>query len=337
MDLQTLIEGRVFGDYARQSDEEYSILCPNPAHNDISLGSCSMNVAKGVFHCWSCGAGGRAQKALDWVGYTGKVELGEYVPPSYTPLQFIDDIVLVAWEAEPTAWVEAGIDREILSMYEIGYDSINERITVPIRDRRGNLVAISGRSLLSKEEMLEKERWLSQKRGKKVKIPRYKVYKHELGDYAPHGYQASKGRVLWGQHLFTGEEEFVIVTEGFKAAMWVVQSGYSNTIALMGVEFTEEQVGLLCSINKPIYLMLDRDAPGRKAAEKLAITLYSKGINVHYVPYQLELSPDDLSREEVRIAINEATPHIRSDYGNMATKTEKQPKTERKKGQRRAL
>ena len=297
MQLLDLVERGVFGPVWSRDGAEVKIQCPSPDHTDQNP-SCFLNLEKQVFICFSCGARGSAVKALRWVGVAaddiGKLELGgipKYVPPE-PPLVFLDDAVLGAWDYVPYPWIDAGLDPAVLAVHQIGYDCINKRVTVPIHDRYGRLLCVSGRATQRGQE------------------PRYKVYKTELGDALPPNYRPKKGAVLWRQHLLPHGEDLIVV-EGFKAALWLVQHGYENVVATMGKNVTNEQVGLMCSLRRRVYVFFDEDDAGRKGAAELGITLYRQGIDVRYVQYVDGKSPDDLTPCEIAHVLSEAQPHLR--------------------------
>ena len=293
MDLASLIERGDLGPWHKESESEYKILCPAPDHDDRSP-SCFVNVDKQVFICFSCGAKGHASKALRWAGIRETLDAPS--PASRkkaTPrVHFLDDKVLYAWGYEPTEWLDAGFDADVLSVHEIGFDALNQRITIPIRDRHGNLVAVSGRAV------------------HETQVPRYKIYKREFKDYLPQGYHAAKGSVLWRHHMLPPTLESIIVVEGFKAAMWLVQQGFSNVVATMGKNVTPTQEGLISALRVPVIIMFDADDAGRKGADALGINLYRSGVSVRYANMDDGLSPDDLTCGQITTALAEATPHL---------------------------
>lgn len=299
MSLSDLIEGGELGVWQRAGDDEYNILCPNPDHPDSRLGSCFVNTSKNVFICYSCDAKGHANRALRWLGISGELE--ESARPverikKKSPVHFLDDVVLHAWRYEPTEWLDAGITAETLLAHEVGYDFFNKRITIPIRDRHSRLIAISGRAT---------EEWQK---------PRYKFYgPKELLDYAPSDYRAARGTVLWRHHLLSSPRR-VVVVEGFKGAMWLVQHGHPDVVSTMGKSVSSQQSELLAAMRVPVIIFFDGDMAGRKGQQDLGITLYRLGVSVYYAApddsyTSSGLSPDDLSRDQLTVALDEATPH----------------------------
>lgn len=312
MDLASLIERGDLGPWHRESGSEYKILCPSPDHDDKSP-SCFVNAEKQVFLCFSCGAKGHASKALKWLGINETLDASSHVPSKkVTPsVHFVDDKVLYAWAYEPTEWLAAGFDIDVLSEHEIGFDALNQRITIPVRDRHGHLVAVSGRAVHEEQK------------------PRYKFYKREFRDYLPPGYRAERGKYLWRQHMLPDTIDSLIVVEGFKGAMWLVQNGFPNVVATMGKGVTEIQEGLLRALRVPIIIMFDGDEAGRKGADALGINLYRSGVSVSYADLDEGLSPDDLNCGQITTTLEEAVPHLqRRSNGKLETTSRILPTTE---------
>jgi DNA primase len=316
MDLASLIERGDLGPWHRESDDEYKVRCPNPEHSDRSP-SCFFNTTKQVFICFSCGAKGHASVALRWLNITETLDKSDApVKKVRKDTHYVDDRVLYAWSYEPTEWVAEGFDLDVLSDHQIGFDVLNQRITVPIRDRYGRLIAVSGRAVQDGQK------------------PRYKIYKREFCDFLPSGYEAAKGNVLWRQHLLPKVCDHIVVVEGFKAAMWLVQHGHQNVVATMGKNVTDVQEGLLRALRRPIYIMFDGDEAGRKGAEALGINLYRAGVSVRYVHLPDGQSPDDLNSGQITTALAEAVPHMKRSrpHGNMVSTSPILPTSKSREG-----
>jgi DNA primase len=311
LDLRDMIEEGVFGEWAHAGGDEYKILCLNPEHQppDSNLGSFYINVERGVYKCWSCQRGGSARHVLKWYGIEGGLGPATSLPKKKMPqrVRIIDDVVLYAWRYEPTPWVDEGLTVDTLLQHEIGYDRFNKRITVPIRNRHGELLGISGRAT---------EEW---------QYARYKFYTKEFMDYMPEGYGASQAKqVLWRHHLLRNPSK-VVVCEGFKAAMWLYQNGEPDVVATLGCNPETSQINLLASMQVPVIIFYDGDSAGVKGAESLGIKLYRLGARVSYAAFNDDyfhpkaLSPDDLTRGQIETAIGKAKPYNlqRRPYGHM--------------------
>lgn len=211
----------------------------------------------------------------------------------------LPEFVLGAFDWCPTALLNAGFTPDILREHEIGFDRSARRIIFPIRDHLGNLVGVSGRTVADEE-------------------PRYKIYRSEWYALRP-GYSLDKRKVLWGLDKFyvrrtreRGTVAPVLLCEGFKAAMWVKQCGYSDVVAVIGASVSEEQRALLARITGEVILFFDNDQAGVKATYK-AIGALKHCLDVSVANYGTvdTLSPDDLRPESVDEAINTAMPYWR--------------------------
>ena len=274
-------------DWKRSANENIFVRCPHPDHADGSP-SCHVSLSKHVFNCFSCGAKGHISRAFEMKGAPQSVI--DMLPqrertifdtlPQRVETQHLDELLLYAYRNEPTEWLNAGFDADVLAEHEIGYDKVHRRVTVPIRDLDGNLLAISGRNSEGPSK--------------------YKVYRTEFGDFMPPGYRPRIHDHLWRHHLIPDCDEPIIVVEGFKAALWLVQCGVDSVVALMGAGASDKQIDLLYDTGRPIILMLDMDQAGRAAEQKTAIKMYRRGLSVSRAVYAAPVrQPDDLSVEQV--------------------------------------
>lgn len=208
----------------------------------------------------------------------------------------LPEAILGKFEYAPRSLMEDGFEKRILKDFDIGYDKGAKRITFPLRDHHGRLVGISGRTI------------------KKDEFPRYKIYKKEFWPVMP-GYEFKKGRILYGLDRFytaamnTGIKGPVVVCEGFKAAMWCVQCGFNNTVAIIGSYMTKEQKILLSRVCNDAVLFLDNDQAGVNATHR-AIDFIGDAISVriaNYPSWAAGQSPDDLCKQDLRKAVNNPT------------------------------
>jgi DNA primase len=295
-----LIEMYIDRDWKRSANENIFVRCPDPNHEDGSP-SCHVSLDKHVFHCFSCGSKGHISKAFEMKGAPrGVIEMLPrrertiFDTLHHTPkeTQTLDENILYAYDNPPQPWIDAGFDPELLAEHGIGFDRLNRRVTVPIRDQQGRLIAISGRNLEGPSK--------------------YKVYRTEFGDFMPPGYRPRVHDHLWRGHLISEGDEPLVVVEGFKAALWLVQCGLHDVVALMGAGVSDTQVELLYSYQRPVILMLDQDEAGRAAEKKSAIILYRRGIRVSSATYAKPVKqPDGLTVEEVYTSLTRTRNPIR--------------------------
>lgn len=255
-----------------------NVMVPCPLHRNQygqqeSRASFGIHTENGLWNCYSCGEKGNLRQLLQKMGLVGEGPLpvqwtevleaikadapierrkeGFYLHPFPDDL-VLEEHVLGLFQRIPLQMVEWGFHRRILQRYDVGFDVKHLRITFPLRDYIGQLVGFSGRTVADE-------------------IPRYKVYTER--EYERWGLPplppAPKGQLLWGYHqavatLQQNPDQPVVLVEGFKAHLWLVQAGFSATIALLGSSMTDEQQHLLERLGGTLYLFLDNDAAGEK-------------------------------------------------------------------------
>lgn len=285
--------------------------------------SFGLNIQNGLWNCYSCGEKGNLKQLLYKLNVGGDLGLasnwkdileelkarapvrvprtGYWLKP-FPEEKVLPEHVLGLFRHAPQQMLVWGFRKAVLRAYDIGYDSKNCRITFPLRDFTGQLVGFSGRDLLN------------------LGGPRYKVYgkrEYELWglpalDHPP------KGELLWGYHQAVAVTSTrpglpIVLTEGFKAHLWLVQAGYPVTLALLGSAMTEEHQHLLERLGGTIYVFLDNDAAGQKKyqiAERLSRTHDVR------IPIYPTTQPDQLPPEEVRAAIENAPSYLTWRFQN---------------------
>ena len=225
----------------------------------------------------------------------------------------LPEAILKPFEWCPTKLVETGFQTEWLRYMDVGYDRNNDRITYPIRDLYGNLAGVSGGAAVSGQ------------------YPKYKVYQGQHKDPdsgrmipSDYGkwfdetypdYEFHNHHYLWNYDqvypkMFFGREvnPSIILVEGFKACLWLLQCGFLNTVALMGSSLSDRQASLLQRVQVNIILFLDQDWAGRRATRKIGRKLRTtqQGVFIAQYPYAEECQPDHLSPAEVTASIQGA-------------------------------
>jgi DNA primase len=264
--------------------------------------SFSVNVDLGVFHCFTCHVAGDVRYMLRLLGLprsqidnelqTIQKELDSNRENQQLAKKFffsnedpfktktvLPEVLLGAYEWCPNLLVEQGFDPKLLQDMEIGFDRNLQRVTYPLRDLYGNLAGIAGGRTLPTQE------------------PKYLVYqggrrnaRHEwiVGEYGPNfdelfpGFTCENHDFIWNYHrvypraLMAASEwdSSVVLVEGYKANMWMVQAGYYNTVALMGSYISETQQRLLHRLGGTVYLFFDNDKAGREATTRIGRLLW---------------------------------------------------------------
>jgi len=145
---------------------------------------------------------------------------------------------------EPALLAAAGLTRET----EAGRsaDLFFNRITFPIRDRRGRIVSFGGRSLGAGQP-------------KYVNGPETALF--------------SKRRTLYGGDLAreaVRQGATVVVVEGYMDVIALHQAGFAGAVAPLGTALTEEQLAAIWRLAPSPVLCFDGDAAGARAAARAA-------------------------------------------------------------------
>jgi DNA primase len=155
------------------------------------------------------------------------------------------------------------------------YDRFRGRLTFPIRDRRGRVIAFSGR-IIGKGE------------------PKYLN--------SPDTPLFDKGRTLFNIDKAAEASRRagrVVVVEGQMDVISLDQAGISEVVAPLGTALTESQLELLWRLSEEPILCFDGDAAGAKAAVRAAVrALPHVGPNrsLRFVSLPAGKDPDDLVR-----------------------------------------
>ncbi len=163
-----------------------------------------------------------------------------------------------------------GFDPKILIDYEIGWDHISQRITIPYRNEHGQFVGFKARAFDPKEQ------------------PRYKT----LGG-VEYGFKTFPiGNYLWGLDS-APKNDHVFVVEGELNALSMRQRGYRATVGISGKRLTDQQVGLIKWYFARATFIFDELDDGRTAASRLA------AYGPTYIVRGHDKDPADMTDEEL--------------------------------------
>lgn len=313
----------------RIKDDFISAACPFHKEGRESRPSFWVNRQIGNWGCFTCGEHGgglkwllkrlgvnsaRIEAQLDEAERQAKqsIEVAKSkarrkARKPFTGEHILPDALLGVFDFMPLDLVDSGFDKEVLQGHDIGYDKRNNRITFPIRDLFGNLVGISGRATMIGEE------------------PKYLIYSGrrviegkevlgELGEWYPDYTNDGVRDHLWRldkcyERLMTNEggQEQLIIVEGYKAALWLVQNGWTNTVALMGARMSPNQERIVRSLGVQTFVLLDNNRPGREGSVRICQKLAVSTFPVYEVSYPSDCDetaqPDDLIVEELEAAL----------------------------------
>jgi DNA primase len=279
----------------RSGGEQYRGCCP--IHHGEGTEAFHANLARDVFHCFACGAGGNVldfvsamesctirEAALRlkafhdvggarWVAANGagRRKLVTKKREANAPLEF----VLNLDRAHPYL-ARRGIDAVTAGYFGVGYCDrglMRGRMAIPIHDERGQLVAYGGRAV-------------------ETVGPRYRF---------PPGFQ--KSRVLFNYHRAQATvAQTVILVEGSFDCMRVHQAGYPSVVALMGARLSAAQKALLANRFSAVVLLLDGDPTGRAATSQIARDL-APACLVETILLPPAMQPDQMTTHQIQDAI----------------------------------
>lgn len=317
--------------------ENVMSICPFHLHPDGSEEqhpSFAMSVVTGVYFCHACHAKGTLGQFFRDLGMSRYVVQTQYgvlidearknlpaqIDPS-RPEGFdevpINESFLGLLDYCPLPLLEEGFEESTLQHFEVGYDQWHQKITFPLRDIKGQLVGMSGRRL----DALK---------------PKYKIYDEEYTSWQlPPRYGWNKRNVLYNAHeviptahLLSPKDVMIVVVEGFKACMWVWQSGIKDVVATLGTYVSRTQRGMLERRGGTVYLFMDNNEPGIvgvvDAGDEL---LECNNVDTYVVKYperlvdDVKAQPDSLTAEEVRAQVASAVTYqewIREAQGQSA-------------------
>jgi DNA primase len=331
--IQRYVDDRI----RKAGEAQISCRCPFHKGGQERRPSFSVNVDMGLYHCFTCHESGTIPTLLTRLGLPPEVvdretaAIKDEIKDNLESLKIkrlkqrinndpfrapviLSETIIAAYNWCPTQLVQSGFQIPWLQYLQVGVDRKNWRITYPVRDIYGNLAGIVGGSALEGQ------------------LPKYRVYKGKrkdhLGNVIPSeygewfdeeypGYVFQNHDYLWNidrvyPRLFFGKEaETLYITEGFKAAIWLMQNGYRNTVALMGTSMSHRQEQLILRMSSRILLFLDNDSAGQEGTLNIGKKLQKAVPSVWVARYPsptLKCQPDNLDKTGIDFAVGSATP-----------------------------
>jgi len=163
--------------------------------------------------------------------------------------------------------LEAGL------MRRDGTDFFAERLAIPIRDERGQVLAFTARAVRQDEQK------------KYINSPDSPTY--------------IKGRVIFGLDLARDQIAHhgnAALVEGQFDVITAHQFGVGNAVASSGTALTEDQVRLLKRFTDELLLVFDSDRAGRAAMRKAATLAAAHGMRTRVVTLPDAKDPDEFLR-----------------------------------------
>ncbi len=319
-----------------------------PFHKDTNP-SMSVASDKQIYKCFTCGAGGNAftflqnienisfMEAVLKLGQEAGIDVSEYqqstskpVDPQVTLLreimteagayvsyqlhsesgkkaaeilaerQYDEDLIrkfgvgVVYGDNQLTRFLQAkGFKDEDLIKADLSRlvndairDVFYDRIMFPIHDAYGNLIAFSGRAMDPYSKV------------KYINTSETRLY--------------TKGDVVYNYHRAKDaarKEGYLLVSEGVTDTMAFTKAGLDQTVSLLGVACTDQQVRLLKQCSSTIVLAFDGDKAGIEATYKIGSKLRESGLLVYVWYNDTGLDPDDALRKYGEKSLLEGVEH----------------------------
>jgi DNA primase len=160
------------------------------------------------------------------------------------------------------------------------YDGFRGRITFPIMDLGGKVVAFGGRILEGEGP-------------KYLNSPETPIY--------------HKGQTLYGLSWAKNairREESALVVEGYMDVVSLAAEGFEHAVAPLGTALTPEQARLLSRYCNRVFLLFDSDAAGLKATFRAGDVLLEEGMHPAVVTFPAGEDPDTLVRKQGPAALS---------------------------------
>ena len=289
----------------RRTRDGFRGVCPvHSGHNPTQF---SVSTSR---NCWVCfGDCGRGGSAIDFVSCMERVSLREAaqlvrqwfgVQPTVSTSQRARSVhsTKPAREGlkdsvnEPLPFMLGDLDsthpylmsRALLpatiATFGVGYCTkglMAGRITIPIHNAAGKIVAYAGRTLQSARDGQSKYLF-------------------------PRGFRKSLELFNYHRAIAAAPQESLVVVEGFFDCMKVWQAGFERVVAIMGSSLSDAQENLIVEAIAPhgnVLLMFDEDGAGRTGREKAAARL-ARNVRVKVVELDAEgIQPDHLPACEI--------------------------------------
>ena len=159
------------------------------------------------------------------------------------------------------------------------YDVFRNRVMFPLFDQGGRVVAFSGRTIESGDDI-----------PKYVNSPETILYKKSELLF---GYDKAKSGIR--------KLDFSLIVEGQFDVVLAHQAGYSNTVAVSGTALTLHHVQVLERLSKNVVLALDSDRAGIAAMHKAASLMLARGFEVKVAALPTGADPADVIKSDPNV------------------------------------
>jgi DNA primase len=164
--------------------------------------------------------------------------------------------------------VGRGLDQDTLDAWQIGYDEISDRITIPVRDAEGQLVGFKGRAWREGQQ------------------PKYLIVGNVPGRPQRYDFDTyAKSQVVFGLDRAQGDR--VVCCEGELNAIMLHQYGEYGAVSVAGSLFSAKQAELIIRRFSRAVVYFDGDDAGRSGTKTVVAALEP------YMPVSVVVDPPD--------------------------------------------
>lgn len=291
-----------------ESETGQHFLCLCPFHANKNTASFEIDYNKGLYFCFnpSCGARGTLNDLVKETTHRNDFETIRFILANKQSSSNIDDELADILDDVPdfvefppdTAdklhndllnnkialeyFYSRGISQDSITDFYLGYSSVQDLVTVPLRSPDGMLVGVIGRSI----------------EGKTFK----------------NSHNLPRNKTLFNLNRAKKHGGKIIVCESSFDAILIAQAGFPNVVATLGAHLSKEQIQLLNRYSSTIIIMTDNDEAGRKLGTNIAQKLNNKNILWGSYDYGMIYPHEakdagELTPEEIRQCIINAIPH----------------------------
>lgn len=273
---------------------EWLVLCP--FHVNANTPSCCVNVAKGMFVCYSCGEKGNIKRmseklnrplTMSFNSDDIRISLAQFNKPEEVAQVYSPEFLMrFKSGAMHPYWRERGLSKRIVSEWNLGYDQRLDAVTIPIMSVHDEVLGVIRRFVKNP------------KTGPRYLYPKgFKISWHLFG--ANSAAKAPSGKL--------------VITEGSIDCLSMWSIGIPS-VALLGAQLHPHQLTVLSGLGyEDIVLFLDRDEAGVHATMKAAAQLTAEGYTVwiaKYPRHTIGKDPASLDATDRARAVANATTYM---------------------------
>ena len=269
-----------------ESGKEATLYCP--FHKNTHSPAFYINLKTGLWQCFnpSCDRKGNFRQLYKHV--TGKaygrenivdpVNLQYQLEISLNPVkveELTTDSIKIDYNSDELnllqPLIERGLTKETLSYLEIGFSKVKDRIVIPVRDTKYNVVGLIGRAVHDWQD------------------PRYLYNK---------GFK--RADILFNIQNAKKFDECIVV-EGSLDCAKVIQAGYKNCVATLGAKVSPNQSSMLRKWFDKIIIFSDRDDAGDAMCDAIIRSCEGKDLSRMVIPNHVK-DPCEMSEHEIQKA-----------------------------------